>query len=312
LYAGYDDNVLFSSDEKISSSVINIEPSIELDYRTLRSSLEFSADFDILRFLEASDLDRVNQYYRLNANYQLGERWDVRAGVNYFNDTTLNTYLEETGRVINRVGRDYLMALGGLTYKISNSSWLDTYYQYEKATYDSDIFSAYDRNRLNLYYSHRLKSERDVLSVGPSFYHRNSDVNDTDYISLDVVWDKDWSEITKSSAGIGPRYTMVDNDIGDDENVWGVKAKLDITHLGIASKLDLRYFHDLRTLAAGTDVNVDNLFLSYNYSLTQRFNLGIQGRLIFSYSLFELEEDTDNENRFYSIEPFLGYQLLEN
>ena len=103
---------------------------------------------------------------------------------------------------------------------------------------------------------------------------------------------------------------MEDQD-GNDENDWGARAKFDLTHRGIQSKIIFRYYHDLATTANGTDVNVDNFFLGYDYSLTQRFGAGINGRLVFSYDLFDSADDVDDQ-RYYALEPFLYYQLTEN
>ncbi len=308
LWVGYDDNVFFSREEIISSSVVSIWPSFELDYTTPLSSLRLTADWAILQYLEKSDLNRVNQYYDLVGDHRFAQRWDVRGGLGYINDLTLNTYLEETGRVVDRFQREYASATAGISYDMTTVSSIDTDYIYEKVKYERDIFTDFDRHRLNVRYRHRLKNQRDTLLVGPSFYHRTDDVNDTDYVSLDFGWDRDWSEITTTQALIGARYTTVENNLGNDRDVWGARGLFNLTHQGVVSVVNFRYFHDLRTTVVGTDVNVDNFFLGYTYRLTERLGLGINGRLIFSYNLFRDEDDTQ-DNRFYSIEPFTAYQI---
>ena len=98
---------------------------------------------------------------------------------------------------------------------------------------------------------------------------------------------------------------------GNDEDTWGVKARFDLTRKGIASEISFRYFHDLRTLTDGSDVNVDNLFLQYRYQLSARFGMGINGRLVLSYDLFN-NQDNIQDTRYYRLEPFLFYRLTEN
>ncbi len=269
-----------------------------------------TADFEILSYLDESDLNRVNQYYRLTGNHRLGQRWDTRVGFNYYNDTTLNTYLQETGRVVERIDREYVYATGGISYDISAISSIDTDYSYSGARYEDDVFTDYDLNRLQLYYRHRLKSQQDVLSIGPSFYHRTNDLNDTDYVSLNLGWERDWSDITNTFAAIGARYTNVEDQDGNDENTWGALARFNLTHQGISSVITIQYYHDLATLTNGEDVNVDNFYLRYDYLLTERFGVGINGRLVFSYDLFSSEGVEDN--RYYIVEPFLSYRLTED
>ena len=242
----------------------------------------------------------MNQYYRLDGNQRIGQRLDVRAGLRFYKDTTLNTYLEEIGRVIERVDRDYFDAAGGVSYDISNISSIDADYRYTTASYEDDIFPDYDRHRVNLKYLHRLRNQQDVLSIGPSFYHRTNDRNDTDYVSIDLGWKRDWSKITDTFASIGARYTDVEDKNGDSRNDWGARARFDLTHDGVVSTTAFRYFHDLATRAAGTDVNVDNFYLRYNFRITERFGMGIIGRLIFSYDLFSDENDVQAHAIFFA------------
>ena len=309
--AGYDDNILYTKEEKVDSTIINVEPGLEIDFKSLLSSIRLTADFDILSYLDESDLDRVNQYYRLNGNHRLGQRWDIRAGFRFYDDTTLNTYLEETGRVVERIDREYVYATGGISYDMSSISSLDADYSYEQARYEDDIFPDYDKQRVYLRYRHRLKSQQDELLIGPSFYRRTNDLNDTDYVSLDLGWKRDWSDITNTFASIGARYTTVEDQDGNDESDWGALARFNLTRLGIASKITFRYYHDLATLVNGADVNVDNFYLRYDYRLTERFGVGINGRLVFSYDLFNSEDGVE-DNRYYMVEPFLFYRLTEN
>lgn len=320
LSGGYDDNVLFRKDEKISSSLINLEPGIELGYETLVSSIQLTAEFEILRYFEENDLDQEDQYYRLAGRHQIGPRWDARYGFRYSKDSTLKSYLEEVGRIIDRIDREYYYTMGGVKYNLSTISSIDTQYRFERAVYDDDRYSDYDRHRINLRYEHRLKSQQDTISIGPSFYYRTNDFNDTEYISLDLGWERDWSKITNTFASIGGRYANVDdndnNGDGEDEsrNEWGVRARFNLRRQGLASMFTLRYYHDVDTTAAGTDVNVDNFRLWYDYRLTERFNMGFYGRLVLSYDLFGSsdEEDVDSgDSRYFEIRPFVSYRLTE-
>ena len=308
---GYDDNIFYTKEEKVDSSIINVQPGIEVDFNSLLSSLRLTADWDILSYLDESDLNRVDQYYRLDGSHRLGERWDGRAGFRFYDDTTLNTYLQETGQVVGLINREYAYATGGISYNISTISSIDTDYIYETARYEDDVFPDYDRHRINLRYRHRLKSEQDVILIGPSYYHRTNDLNDTDYLSLDLGWERDWSDITKTFIAIGARYTNREENDGGEENNWGTRARFNYSRLGIASKITFRYYHDLATLVSGADVNVDNFHLRYDYRLTERFGVGIDGRLVFSYDLFNSDNSVD-DNRYYMVGPFVFYRLTEN
>jgi len=309
--AAYDDNVLLNEEDKVDSSIIRVRPSVDLDYDTLLSSVTMSADWDILTYLDESDLNRTNQYYRLTGDHRFKERWKADIDLKYYDDTTLNTFLQETGRVIERVERNFLEAGGDVDYNLTTVSWLSVGYRYQDASYDDDNFSDYYNHRGNLYYVHRLKTEVDRISIGPSYYYRKNDLNEVDSYSLDIGWHRDWSPVSYSFASIGARYANVTEEDGSDDDSWGARARIDLSFEGEISTTLFRYFHDLRTTSEGDDINVDNFYFSYRQLLTERFRAGINARLVFSYKLLDQQSDV-NDSRYYWLEPNLAYDVMRN
>lgn len=309
--AAYDDNIFLSEEEKVDSSIFTVSPSVDLDYETLLSTVHFKADWDILTYLDESDLNRTNQYYRLTADRRFKERWLTDVEFKYYDDTTLNTYLQETGRVIDRIGRKFLEAGGDVEYDLTTVSSISVGYRFQDATYEGDVYSDYYNHRGNLYYNHRLKSEVDRISIGPSYYYRKNDFNEVESMALDIGWRRDWSSVSNSFASIGARYVTVTDEDGTEEDSWGAKGRFDLNYQGEVSTTTFRYFHDLRTTTDGSDINVDNFYLGYRRSLTERFRLGIDARLVFSYKLLDRQSDI-NDQRYYWIEPNISYDLMQN
>lgn len=308
LGAAYDDNIFMSENDKVDSTIFTVSPRVEVDYQTLLSDYTLTADLDILRYQDESDLDRTNQYYYLEGKNRFGERWETDLDLRFYRDTTLNSYLQETGRVIDRVERDYVSADGSLSYNLTRVSGISASYRYQTASYENDRFSDWDRHSGGLNYYHRLKTEIDVLSIGPSYSYRDNDSNEVDSWALNAGWNRDWNDITHSDATIGARYTNVTQEDGTEEDAWGATANFELTLDGIANRTRIIYFHDLRTTSDGADINVDNFFVEYERSITERFRMGIEGRLVFSYKLLDQQSDI-NDSRYYWIEPNLSYQL---
>ena len=307
----YDDNIFMSSTDEIDSSILTVSPRLELDYQTLVTNLSLTTDWDILRYFDESDLNRTNQYYQIKADHKLQERWKVYTDLRYYRDTTLNTYLEETGRVIDRVERDYFYARGKVGYTLTTVSWLSASYRYQNVQYEDDVYTSYDSHNISLYYSHQLKSEIDILYFGPSYYSRKNDLNDVKSYSFDLGWERNWSQISKSEASIGGRYSEVQYEDGSEDDSWGAKAKVEFEIQGVVSKTEFNYYHDLTTTTEGNDVNVDNLYVDYRRSLTERFGVGIKGRIVFSYQLDSGQSDV-NDTYYYLVEPRVYYRLTEN
>lgn len=308
----YDDNILFSEKEKdkIDSSIVTVSPSLELDYKTLLSSVSLMGDWDIKRYLDESDFDRTDQNYRLRANHNIENRLDAGADFRFYRDTTLNTYLQETGRVVDLVERDYLYAGGHIAYDVTLLSGISAGYRYQNASYDNDTYPDYDNHRANIYYYHRLKSQVDKLSIGPSYYHRENDYNKVDSYTLDLGWDREWSRTLNTALAVGARYSDISRNNGTNDDSWGVKANFDMKFKGEVSTTIIEYYHDIRTTTNGDDVNVDNFLVTYNRLLTERFGVGINGRIVFSYKLFDQQADID-DSRYYRIEPHLFYRLTQ-
>ncbi|WP_155323117.1 porin family protein [Desulfosarcina ovata] len=313
LATGYEDNIMYSREEKVDSTIISAMPGLILNYDTLVSSAQMIADFDIAHYIDETDLDYVNQYYNAHGDYRVSNRWKIKAGFNFKKDTMLNSYLEETGRVVQRIDRLYTNPSAGFSYEISKTSSIDTDYRFEKIQYEKDLYQDYERHRLDVRYRHQLKSIQDTILVGPSFYHRENDLSDVDYASVDFGWLRNWDAITSTFATVGARYTNEKYNItGENRDGIGARARVELTRRGVSSTIEFHYYHDLATLADGTDVNVDNFRVIYDYLLTARIGAGINAHLVLSYKSSSSQNRDTQDNRYYFLEPYVYYQLTKN
>lgn len=308
---GYNDNVFFTAEDKVDSFILATRPGIAIDYQTNITSFLLTADFNILNYLDESDLNRTDQYYQLSMDHRPKERWKTSADMRFYRDTTLDSYLEETGRVFDRTERDFFEFYGNAGYNLTQVSSISAGYRFRYADYGSDRYSDNYRHSGHLDYSHRLKNEVDTLSIGPSYARRSNDFNEMDSFALNLGWARNWSTITRSRATLGAQYNTTKRNDGTKDDTWGVRAGLDITSRGLLSTTTFRYFHELRTTIEGNDVNVDNFFLTYRRPITERFGTAIEGRLVFSYKLFDQQTNV-NDERYYWFEPRLFYQLTRD
>ena len=316
--AAYNDNIYMSETDEESSEIYTVSPKLEVNYESLLSYYSFSADVDVLSYSEDSDLNRTNQYYELTGKSRIKERWETSLDLKYYKDLSFNSYLEETGRVIDRIERDYADLEGQVAYNLTRISGVSAVYEYQNATYDDDgysgdddvysVYSDYDAHQAGLFYYHRLKNEIDRVSIGPSYYHRKNDFNDVDSYSLRIGWKRDWSDIASSRASVGGRYTTVNRNDGSEDDSWGAVANFDLTYDGVVSTTVINYSHKLTTTAEGYDVNVDNFYASYQRWLSERFRIGLFGRIVFSYKLLDQDSDVD-DSRYFFIEPRMSYKL---
>ncbi len=307
----YDDNIFFDVNNKVSSSIITTSPGVEADYKTSLSNLALKADWDVLSYLDQSDQNRTNQYYQFSGDHKFSEKLDTAIGFKYYKDTTLNSYLQETGRVFELLQRDFYEAEGEASYDITELSGISTKYRFQHASYSGNTEPDYDNHSVDLYYVQHLKDQVDTFTLGPSYYHRHNDFDNVDSYSLDLGWSRRWSSLTNSHASIGARYSTINRSDGIEKSGWGAKANLSIESRGLVSVTKFNYFHDMRTSVDGGEVNVDNFFLTYQYLITERFGAGIDGRLVFSYKFLN-QQTNINDERYYWVEPRLFYKITPN
>ena len=168
----YDDNVVFVPTEEDDDFVFTISPAFELTFDSDLIDIQSDIIFDVLRYVDNTDLDTVNQLYELNGAYRFRPRWSFSGLISYVKDTTLDDQLLETGRVREREDRRRFDIEGGLTHQLTEVSELGFNYHFKHVEFDTDRYVDYERNSAALSYSRKLKDEVNTLGAQLAYYHR--------------------------------------------------------------------------------------------------------------------------------------------
>lgn len=311
LNLSYDDNILFRKNDIISDTYFLLRPGLNLTRKTDLLKIRLKGNYDIYKYISEDELDTENVRTYLSGEYNLKERLKLGAEASYLLSTTMDTYLEETGRVVRREDHKLFKNRGRFTYRISEISNLSLQYSFANSEYDNDELSDWDSHVIGVTYTHRLKNEIDSLYISPNYYYRLSDTQDVDDMSLSVGWRRNLSEAFKSNLLVGGRYTTVESNNGSEDSNWGIKAQFQIERKTELSKTTINYFHDLRTTENGGEVNTDNLMLAYERNLMPQFGIGIMGRFVYSYKASDRQQDISN-TKYIQVKPYLYYILKKN
>jgi len=141
LQAGYNDNVTMRAEKEVSSPVVIFSPSARFGVETPRSGLNGDLRFDFRRFTDQSNLDDDNVRLSVSSFYGM-EQSQIGLDLGLIKDTTLDSELEQTGLVFNRLDR----------------------LQYSANPYWSWIFNV--RTRLTLSYTYTDVSYSDTGNTG--------------------------------------------------------------------------------------------------------------------------------------------------
>ena len=100
--AGYNDNIRLTIDDEVSSAEVRLSPSAVFSVVTPTSGVSGNLRFDFRRFEDDSDLDDNNVRF-VTSSYHRMERSELGLDLDFIKDTTLDSQLENTGLVFDRV-----------------------------------------------------------------------------------------------------------------------------------------------------------------------------------------------------------------
>jgi hypothetical protein len=307
----YDSNIGFTRTDEVDDFLGIISPGFDLTYATEIFTLRAEAVVDVYRYFDETDFDKENQYYQLGAEYQLTERWNVGATGLYYKDTTLDTFLDETG-IVNEINDRIRYDIGGNTfYQVTMLDEIGLDYRYRSIDFRERGRVDYDTNSLDFIYNRFLNDRRDTLRLQPGYVYRDSDTSETDSYSFSLGWLRKYSETLNSRILLGVRYTDVSyKDDRSDYDSWGGKADINLTKKWETTSGTIGYSRDLRGNADGELVEVDRFYCNVQKRIYGRFGAGFIGRLIFSSE--EGNDTSDDDTRYFLLNPSIFYNLTEN
>jgi hypothetical protein len=307
----YDSNIDFSRNDEIDDYSGIVIPGLAFTYNTERLMVRSENFVEVYRYFDETDFDKENQYYQLGGDYKLTERWSVSASGLYYKDSTLDTFLDETGIVTDRRDRIRYDIEGGTSYQVTELDQIGVDYLYRNVDFRDKDRVDYETNSVNLIYNRRLNDRRDTLRFQPGFVYRDSDENETDSYSFSVGWLRQYSETLNSRILLGVRYTDISYKDGRaDSDFWGGIADLNLTKKWETTSGTIGYSHDLRGNADGDLIEVNRFYCNIQKKIYGRLGAGFNGRLIFSSE--EGRNTTSGDTRYFLINPSLFYNLTEN
>jgi hypothetical protein len=260
-------------------------------------------------------MDTVKQYYYMNGDTQLSERIRVDAEMGYIIDTLLDSELEETGRVFNREERERLHAGAGMDYSLSEKFEIGLDYDFNLTDYEEEERADRKTHSVSTYFRRFFNEGIDSLTVLPKYrYIVTTDDIEVNSFSLSLGWTHKSSEIGALKLFAGGRYTeespTSDNTDPDAQKrdtsgfifdlSYNISDEISSFLIGIRRDINFDADGDLR--------EVNRLYSTYQYSLTERLKSGISAN---AYLTRSEDENVDTDIRYFNIRPRLDYSLTE-
>lgn len=311
--AEYDDNIDFTSksaetEDDFSGSA---RPSVRLKYNTERLDLIGRGEIDFKKYLNQTDFDRTNQLYALETKFQAHQRWRLSGDYSFRRDETVDSQFEETGRTFRRNRVQRHDAKGGVQYALTELTDIGPFLSYIRADYSGRDNTDYDLYRIELPYTKRFQNQRDTIRLTPAYTRYDSDDNEEAHgYRLTFGWERLLSETLTFDIAVGPRYTKVQQDNGDENSNWGGASNIGLDKRGETFKGSIRFSHDLGTTSDGEIINVNRLNMFADKKMSERFGIRFIG--IAWYTNREDNDAPSDKVVSFELNPALYYMLTEN
>jgi hypothetical protein len=310
LVAVRDDNILFSRNNPEDDVVYLVRPQLRIDSDQEITKFSTDANATIRRYSENDDLDDEVYKLRLKGRANATERFNLRGGYEFIKDTTLDSELEEIGRISLREERMSHKVTLAPSFNFTERMSVGLVGQYRNVEYDADGLFDYRAWRIGMPVRRRLVTQVDSIYFSPGYAYRESDANTSESYTFRFGWDHEKTERLTLLFSIGARFTEFEYlNSGDTEEAWGGLGELQLNYDLLAGEFMLELNHNLQNTASGTQVNVSRVWARLKWNFSHRFGSELNARYYYTQD----EEVVDDDSRqFYQGDVKLLYNFTEN
>jgi hypothetical protein len=304
----YDTNVTFERTDEKEDFITQLKPSLYVDYKTELADLTTYMNSGLNYYEQETDLNYNTYNGRLDIDSDLMELFSVTLGGLIIKDTTLESELEETGRVRFREDRLRYDCYAGFGINLTELSMVNMGYRYRQVDYDSDNYVDYNLDIFSFDYEKKLKNQIDTIHFNLIYTLRESDYSESDNISVGASWVRNLSETLSFHTLGGYRWTQEYTDDKNKEESQGFIVDIGLDKQWDRTAVGLSYIHDLAYGAGGENLNLDRFKLELTRFLSERtkLNLGIRYYL----TVGDIDQEKE-DSQYYQIETKLTYNLTE-
>jgi len=317
----YDDNINFSSRNKVRDWIYEVRPELTWRHRTERDDLRFTASLLGQKYDTESELDTLDQDYRLEASSQVRPTLNLSFDGGYRKDTTLDSELSEEGILLFREDRKVYRVNPSVLWQATERSAWQMSLPFRQEDYGGQ-YDDYDYKSTAAYlkYSRMLADNRTYIFIQPGFSYDDFETGDTHTYEMMCGVDRAFSERLTLNAGGGVYLSHIKEDT-ETSSETGFVASVEAHGKLERGHWRARYIRDVYPGEIGRTVLRDRVALNGMYRLTERL------RLIGQTSFTDVRSQGDGGDRgggYYgrygysddywtiSIRPGLAYSLAEH
>lgn len=294
LQEAYNDNIYFSTTDRIQSWTTTITPGLELINRTEKLDLGLSALVGIVRYTDEPSLNNVNQYYKGRLGYTFSPKINVMADAGWSRTNDPDRDITSSGIILGNIQRDRTTAgLTGnwvLTERLASSAS----YSYQQDLYDSPTVSNLEWNQASagLYYDLGPATKGRFIAGYAGYRFTQQDTNS---FWGTVGFDYRYHELWTLVVDVGGRYAQTKYQVtqfqlvppffvtvNQTSDVWSGVGKASLNYKDEKTTFSLSASYDL---APASGLNGAAQRTAFLFDIRQRFTYEFSGALVTGYFL---------------------------
>lgn len=329
----YNDNLFFDRNDQEEDFITTSLIEVNAGYVTERLDFYLYPLWRFYKYAQNSDLDDLDQLYRVRLDYRFTPRFQVKSEGAYIIDNRRDTQVGETGVVLENVERTRWETMVSSEYLLSEKAALSAFGNYWNDDYEKTRNTS-EFNDLEVYgggmgYTHLLSVfyHPTQARINAGYSHFDYDTAETDYYYLTMGASAEINETYTIIAEAGPRYTDNDFDTARRESIpgtpfsrivtrresssdWGWNGLLSLTYDGEKTNWDLALSRDV-TASSGDTQSVERteLKLDLNHRLTWEWSTYLLARYFFRESNRDDSDFGDIDEDTLVLQPRIRYRI---
>lgn len=333
LHEVYDDNAFFEHEADYET---RITPTLSYVRTTERQQTQVNAGFTVLRYVENSDRDTLNQSYGVSHSFQAYPRWNLSFRGNYNRDNTFEQALEEEGIVANTSLRHNFSTSPSVTYQLTERQSIGVTPRVQGTIYEDDSFFDQQAYGSSIFYRY-IWSEATSLVSNVSYTRKNykrpyvllvadssgnileDEERDENVWSVFQSVRHQFSERLSGEAGVGVTHTSLEqNNFEGAVDVTGGQAFLaerrTDSSFAFNYSIGATYRFERCSVSSSLRQSTDTSVLGETTNRTSfqsSASYRLQERLTSTVSANYTQSSTDDDSEYssYSIGPSLRYNV---
>ena len=272
----YNDNIFFSTTDRLNDFITTISPGLKINHTTERSELGFSGRLDGIYYADASELNAVDQHYFGRLQYDISERLGVLSDAGYIRDSRPDRDILETGLVQGAEPRKRgFFSLGG-NYRTTENTSNNLSYRYEQSEFSDDEFA--DSQIHTLDFQHTWNARRFLEhTIGQmNLGYANADFQTSRVETVSGTFGAAFkaAELWRIVMDLGLRYTVTDLVTAETLRDLSGVGNAKVEYNGIYTYANLAFLHDIREARGrGGTAKRTELTGAARYRLSEQFYL---------------------------------------